>query len=136
MKSACPGKEKSDLNLSCTAAHVAMRTEFKFCTSSLIQCRRGGQPPTSGAARTPSVGCPTFSGQHFALENNNEHLHSNDCSLNFRILFGDHLCSAENRSLWRRATSQSPTLLSITLLSLGDFEFLFGSQSTSCCFVL
>lgn len=94
-----------------------MRTEFKFCSSSLIQCRRGWQPPTSGAARTPSAGCQTFSGQHFTSENSNEHLHGNDCArLNFRILFADHLCGAENGSLWRWAASQSPTLLSISEL--------------------
>lgn len=117
IRSACPGKEKSDLNLSCTAAHGAMRTEFKFCSSSLIQCRRGWQPPLSGAARTPSVGCRTFSGQHFTSENSNEHLHGKDCArLNFRVLFADHLCGAENGSLWRWAASQSPTLLSISEL--------------------
>lgn len=94
-----------------------MRMEFKFCSSSLTQWRRGWQPPTSGAARTPSVGCQTFSGQHFTSENNNEHLHGKDCArLNFCILFADHLCGAENESLWRWATSQSPTLLSISEL--------------------
>lgn len=88
--------------------------EFKFCTS-FLQCRRGWQSPTSGAARTPSVGCQTFSGQHFTSENNNEHLHDKGYAhLNFRILLADHLCGAENRSLWRWATSQSPTLLSIS----------------------
>lgn len=70
-----------------------MRTEFKFCTSSLIQCRRGWQPSTSGAARTPSVGCQTFSGQHFTLENNNEHLHSNDCAVLIFVFYLLLICA-------------------------------------------
>lgn len=101
-----------------------MRMEFKFCSSSLIQCRRGWQPPTSGAARTPSVGCQTFSGQHFTSENNNEHLHGKDCAcLNFCILFAAHLCGAENGSLWRYIPVPNFTV-NIRTLSLGDFEFL------------